>query len=529
MKVKGGWILCSLFLWGCAPGIKRIDYAPEAPQADSTIPVSIIKGTTHVAGGLTCVGTTKIYDKGFSFFCGQDEVEKKLREEAHRQGANLVVIQEETQPSFLGSSCYQVTAGLYRIDRSNRDTWISPKMALRIAYDSIHQLYKATKESSAASKNLQDWEVLRDGSGNIVRKHFSADSLQWMVYVAIQNKDTVSMMQTPAPDVPSLMRSRAFNHYLNGVSLYRAQQSPKARAAFHKALQLDTLLAYYSDVNLWIAHTFDAKEFPDSVTVYRNQFRNKSQSLCPASSNINHCQDSLDYARLLRDTGAFQPYAMGNNLRLASFTQTPIIARTYYGMTDPNFGRHWDILWFGLDFSADGIGYSPSVSYIAGNRFRASLLFHKSWNYMFWGGAATYQLYSDSYNRKNLKAKSYMIHYDVDDGDDKYSFNQPMLGWEASYAVNPRWLLFMSGMGYFYSQWNHLQIGNGEGIREIWMKDFINIGSTFFFADHIGLTLRNIFRQTEVGFQLGGVFFGYDINAKSVMLTTIFWEDLILF
>lgn len=101
---------------GCAPSINRVGYTEiqtkETPNCDVTIQKQDesqnIKGTE--------IGTIRIEDSGFSVSCGESDVISILKKEACAQGANYVYITTETMPSMFGSSCYQVSADLYKMD-----------------------------------------------------------------------------------------------------------------------------------------------------------------------------------------------------------------------------------------------------------------------------------------------------------------------------------------------------------------------------------------------------------------------------
>jgi hypothetical protein len=105
-----------LTLFGCAPSIKRIGYTEIQTKQQNICDVSIIKQTENENNIGTSIGSIRIEDSGFSLNCGENEVISILKAEICSQGGNVVYITDETQPSLFGSSCYQVSADLYKSD-----------------------------------------------------------------------------------------------------------------------------------------------------------------------------------------------------------------------------------------------------------------------------------------------------------------------------------------------------------------------------------------------------------------------------
>ncbi len=107
-------VILAMAITGCAPSIHRGDYTEIKTKESPICEVNILKPNDYKNMAGSRIGEIKIEDSGFSINCGENEVFDILKKEACSQAANYVYITSEKEPSVWGSSCYQVSAELYR-------------------------------------------------------------------------------------------------------------------------------------------------------------------------------------------------------------------------------------------------------------------------------------------------------------------------------------------------------------------------------------------------------------------------------
>jgi hypothetical protein len=106
--------LLPLALAACAPGISRIGYAKPQEMQPADCKVSVAQEReVSVKETWKKLGSLKVYDKGMSVGCGEDNVMSIINSEACDLGADVFVIRSETRPDFL-SSCYRVKGDFYK-------------------------------------------------------------------------------------------------------------------------------------------------------------------------------------------------------------------------------------------------------------------------------------------------------------------------------------------------------------------------------------------------------------------------------
>ncbi len=113
--IKFFLVTISIFLLGCAPSVKRIDYH-EYPILNG--PECVVYLEEPIPGFEPAgdkVGSIKIGDTGFSLNCAYGDVIKILKKEACGLQANYVLVREESREGTRGSSCYRVKADFYRM------------------------------------------------------------------------------------------------------------------------------------------------------------------------------------------------------------------------------------------------------------------------------------------------------------------------------------------------------------------------------------------------------------------------------
>lgn len=113
-SVKKLVCLLPLALAACAPGISRIGYdkPQEMQPADCKVSISQEK-EVGVKETWKKLGSLKVYDKGMSVGCGEDDIMGIINSEACELGADVFVIRSESRPDFL-SSCYRVKGDFYK-------------------------------------------------------------------------------------------------------------------------------------------------------------------------------------------------------------------------------------------------------------------------------------------------------------------------------------------------------------------------------------------------------------------------------
>ena len=371
--------------------------------------------------------------------------------------------------------------------------------------------------------SLSHWSVLRDSSELIVRDSVTANRLQNDLENAKLGDKTI-FSSYPYPNSVSFAGAEAMDSYFKGVSQFHQNNMTKARVLFRTAIRGDTTLPYFSDVNLWISASFENEGQTDSANHYYTEFVSRSQSLCPLSSNVYRCEDSISYARIIGNPNEFNRLITDTFYYANMYGESPNFYRNYYGETSRSYGLKGNVE-YGPDLTSDGIGLLLDFEWMKYNDLRPIVFTHLSENLSLLGGGGSYRLLSDKYNRLNVKAKAYLVDYWMHNGKNEYTYLEPMIGGEGSFAYSRRFVVFISGMAYYHSQWNHLTVFEQSKPTKVWMRDYINAGGTFFFTPSLGMTVKNMDYDNQVGLQWYGLFFGYGINSKELMLTTNFIED----
>jgi hypothetical protein len=103
-------IAAAVGLAGCAPSVSTtIQNDREALGASE--PVGVTADSALVDGDV--VGSVRVKEAGLSINCSRSDVWSRMRDEARKAGANVVLITESKEPD-LWSSCYRAEADLYR-------------------------------------------------------------------------------------------------------------------------------------------------------------------------------------------------------------------------------------------------------------------------------------------------------------------------------------------------------------------------------------------------------------------------------
>ncbi len=107
-------LLCTLFLGGCAPSIKRIGYSKsDHTEENRNIPLTITYNAIATVQD-SAIGVMRIYDNGFSTGCSEEEIVELIKQEATKLTATKVNLYNIREPSFWRSTCFQTDVAFYR-------------------------------------------------------------------------------------------------------------------------------------------------------------------------------------------------------------------------------------------------------------------------------------------------------------------------------------------------------------------------------------------------------------------------------
>lgn len=100
----------ALFAAGCAPSVSTT-IENDAEPLEASKPVGVTDDPSIVEGEV--VGSIRVKEAGLSINCSQADVWARMREEARKAGANVVLITESKRPDAW-SSCYRAEADFYQ-------------------------------------------------------------------------------------------------------------------------------------------------------------------------------------------------------------------------------------------------------------------------------------------------------------------------------------------------------------------------------------------------------------------------------
>ncbi len=105
--------LAQFLLFGCAAAVKRQGYSVVNSQIVADCKVLILGYEPFDPNRMELLGSIEMYDTGFSLYCDEEYVLRKMKEEACALGADIVNITDEKQPDFW-STCYRAKADFIR-------------------------------------------------------------------------------------------------------------------------------------------------------------------------------------------------------------------------------------------------------------------------------------------------------------------------------------------------------------------------------------------------------------------------------
>lgn len=108
------FLIISLVFLGCSTSISTKLTNSSYQNLESNIQVLVIEKNDTLPDESEFIGDIKVGDTGFTVNCGYDKVLEDVTNAAKKSGANIVQIVEVKQPTTFGSSCYRITAKMYR-------------------------------------------------------------------------------------------------------------------------------------------------------------------------------------------------------------------------------------------------------------------------------------------------------------------------------------------------------------------------------------------------------------------------------
>jgi len=96
---------------GCSPKITS-NFSNPQPQLSNEEKVALLDIQHKLPENIVKVGELKFQDSGFSTDCSFNSLMNRARDEARKNGANIVKVVEKKAPN-LWSTCYRLTIELY--------------------------------------------------------------------------------------------------------------------------------------------------------------------------------------------------------------------------------------------------------------------------------------------------------------------------------------------------------------------------------------------------------------------------------
>lgn len=118
MRKALNFIFFSTCLLSCAPKLTAKIYNPQPPLINED--VVVLKQEVLFQNTGIEVGSLNSGDNGFSVNCSYDEVMKILKEQARKNGANILKITEHKLPSGHKSSCDRIKATIYKVNNPRK-------------------------------------------------------------------------------------------------------------------------------------------------------------------------------------------------------------------------------------------------------------------------------------------------------------------------------------------------------------------------------------------------------------------------
>jgi len=388
--------------------------------------------------------------------------------------------------------------------------------------DSQRQFWRYDGDAAKVPEKPLWWPALRDSAGNVVRDSAAAFRIKER-YDAMTRRSQATAMVVPNPNAPSIRASQAMDAYFQGVSQERSGQSAAARESFRTALQRDTTLGYESDIFLWMASSYRSEGMEDSAQAMHRRFRDRSVSLCPASANIRDCEDASRYAATLDSLGGFLKLREDSLYFANAYSRAVNLERNHYGARLPlKPGFQLDVFLS----TASGGGVLGLFEYPIAQRFNPFVFSLISGGGSAVGGGLQTTLLQDKYNEYGLKLKTYVFGMSSRYMGRDINFWEPMIGLEGYKSISRQWMLFASASKYYYDQSEPYVIHTDSLRLRVWKPSYVNFGTTWFFTNDFGITMRSFNAAPQAGLQWGSAFIGVDFEKSQLIVSTRFLEDI---
>lgn len=155
MRILRGFLLLSLIstLGSCSLMVVR-NIENELDPLNYKEEIAVLAEADAVPYDAVYVGEIKIGDNGFTTKCKYDDVMRKAREEARKNGGNVIKLVKHKKPSVFGSSCHQIKAHLYKVNDINKlDQLVEEEKLLDVDY-AILNVYRYPGPGALIGYNL---------------------------------------------------------------------------------------------------------------------------------------------------------------------------------------------------------------------------------------------------------------------------------------------------------------------------------------------------------------------------------------
>ncbi|SFC07566.1 hypothetical protein [Kaistella jeonii] len=148
----------TILLSSCAASVSTKIANKSYQKLGESTPVYILEKEEALPTNSEFIGDLKVGDSGFSTDCGYNTVIAEATSSAKNAGANIIQLNQVKKPTALGSTCYRITAKLYRnMDQASMVNIADKRNSRnksRLAEDSDYALIHFYRPSAGAGAML---------------------------------------------------------------------------------------------------------------------------------------------------------------------------------------------------------------------------------------------------------------------------------------------------------------------------------------------------------------------------------------
>lgn len=152
---KSAIIIFCIFTAGCAPVMTRSNYLDDKTDPLSGDSQIIIRKYEEPPPNSILVGSVKVTDSGFSLNCSEKYILNRLRDEARKIAAEVIILYDMNEPNIF-SSCFECSADFYRL--KNKEDFAKLQKDNFFAWQSVEGRDK--RRSSLESQHILEYLVL---------------------------------------------------------------------------------------------------------------------------------------------------------------------------------------------------------------------------------------------------------------------------------------------------------------------------------------------------------------------------------